>query len=129
MNGQAPPEKTAQRPRNTVLVVEGTSTIRVAVAEALRGSGFQVLEAASGSEAVALLSVDMSVDVVCLHMQMPGDPDSFTLARWVQENRPNVRLVWTSGRVPRRSEPYSNGSLSEPFNYEDLRNQIRCLLT
>ena len=128
MNGQAPPEKTAQRPRNTVLVVEETAAIRVAVAEALRGSGFQVLETASGTEAVALLSVEMSVDVVCLHMQMPGDPDSFTLARWVQENRPNIRLVWTSGHVPRLSEPNSK-PLSEPFNYEDLQNQIRCLLT
>ena len=128
MNGQTPPEKTAQRPRNTVLVVEEAMAIRVAAAEALRGSGFQVLETASGSEAVALLSVDMSVDVVCLHMQMPGDPDSFALARWVQENRPNVRLVWTSGHVPRLSEPNSK-PLSEPFNYEDLQNQIRCLLT
>ena len=125
MNGQ---EKTAQRPRNTVLVVEEATAIRVAVAEALRGSGFQVLEAASGSEAVALLSVDMSVDVVCLHMQMPGDPDSFTLARWVKENRPNVRLLWTTGHVPGLSEPDSK-PLREPFNYEDLQNQIRCLLT
>jgi hypothetical protein len=50
------------------------------------------------------------------------------LARWVQENRPNAR-PGVDIRVPRLSEPYSNGSLSEPFNYEDLRNQIRCLLT
>ena len=128
MNGQAPPEKTAQRPRNTVLVVEEAAAIRVAVAEALRGSGFQVLETASGTEAVALLSVDMSVDVVCTHMQMPGDPDGFALARWVRENRPGVHVLFTTGHVPPLSEPNSK-PLSEPFNYEDLQNQIRCLLT
>jgi CheY-like chemotaxis protein len=62
MNGQAPPDKTAQRPRNTVLIVEEAAAIRVAVAESLRGSGFQVLEAASGAEAIAILSVETSVD-------------------------------------------------------------------
>jgi CheY-like chemotaxis protein len=129
MNEQAPPEKTAQRPRNTVLVVEEAAAIRVAVAESLRGSGFQVLEAASGAEAIALLSVETSVDVVCSHMQMPGDPDGFALARWVRENRPGVHVLLTTGHVGSSSEPDSNRPLSEPFNYEDLRNQIRCLLT
>jgi response regulator RpfG family c-di-GMP phosphodiesterase len=63
------------RPRRTVLVVEEAMSIRVAVAEFLRNSGFRVLEAASGVEADAILSVDMSIDVVCLHMQMPGNPE------------------------------------------------------
>jgi DNA-binding response OmpR family regulator len=120
------PEKT--RPHRTVLVVEEEAPIRVAVANFLRSSAFRILEATGGAEAVAMLSVDMSVDVVCMHMQMPGDPDSFTLARWVKENRPNVRLLWTSGHVSGLSEPNSK-PLREPFNYEDLQNQIRCLLT
>jgi DNA-binding response OmpR family regulator len=119
-------EKT--QPQRTVLVVEEEASIRVAAADFLRSSAFRILEAAGGAEAVAMLSVDMSIDVVCLHMQMPGDPDSFALARWVQENRPNVRLLWTSDHIPGLSEPNSK-PLSNPFNYEDLRNQIWCLLT
>ena len=63
------PEKT--RPQTTVLVVEEEASIRVAIADSLRSSTFRTLEAAGGAEAVAKLSVDMSVDVVCLHMQMP----------------------------------------------------------
>ena len=113
-------EKT--RPRRTVLVVEEEAPIRVAVADFLRSSAFRILEAEGGAEAVAMLSVDMSVDVVCMHMQMPGDPDSFTLARWVQENRPNVRLLWTSNHVQSLSEP-NNKPLSEPFNYGIFRTR------
>ena len=48
MNGQAPPEKTAQRPRNTVLVVEEAAAIRVAVAESLRGSVFRFSKRQAG---------------------------------------------------------------------------------
>jgi CheY-like chemotaxis protein len=99
--------------------------LRVAVAEFLRNSGFRVLEAASGVEADAILSVDMSIDVVCLHMQMPGNPDSFALARWVQENRPNIRVLWTTGSS---FEANSDTPLSEAFDYENLRNQIQSLL-
>ena len=51
------------------MVVEEAAPIRAAVAEFLRNSGLRVLEAASGIEADAILSADMSVDVVCLHMQ------------------------------------------------------------
>ena len=123
MTGQAPPEKTAQRPRNTVLVVEEAAAIRVAVPESLRGSGFQVLEAASGAEAVALLLVETSVDVVCSHMQMPGDPDGFALARWVPRTGPASMLVDDRSRG-KLAEPDSKRPLSVPFNYEDLRNQI-----
>jgi len=46
------PEKT--QPQRTVLVVEEEVSIGAAVAESLRGSGFQVLEAASGAEAPPL---------------------------------------------------------------------------
>ena len=112
------------QPQRTVLVVEEAASIRAAVAEFLRNSGLRVLEAASGIEADAILSADMSVDVVCLHMQMPGDPDSFALAKRVQEGRPNIRLVWMAGP----SGPNSHAPSSEAFNHEDLQNQIQCLL-
>ena len=73
--------------------------VRLAVAGYLRDRGFQVLEAANGAEAVAILSADIAVDVVCSHVQMPGDLNGFALARWVRSNRPSVQTLLTSGHV------------------------------
>ena len=123
MEQSEPQPRLEPRPGNTVLVVEDEVLVRLAVADYLRGSGFQVLEAANGAEAVAILSADIAVDVVCSHLQMPGDLNGFALARWVRCNRPSVPTLLTSGhmatatRAPNREDdplpPH------QPHNYRE----------
>ena len=108
-------------PGHTVLVVEDEVLVRLAVARYLRGRGFQVLEAANGAEAVAILSADIAVDVVCSHVQMPGDLNGFALARWVRCNRPSVQTLLTSGHVG-EDDPMP---LHQPYNYESILHHIR----
>ena len=116
-------------PGHTVLVVEDEVLVRLAVARYLRGSGLQVLEAANGAEAVAILSADIAVDVVCSHVQMPGDLNGFALARWVRSNRPSIQTLLTSGHIGTVTSAGDHENdplpLHQPDNYESILYHIR----
>ncbi len=60
-----------RRGRPVVLVVDDDVSLRVLVDAALRGAGFQVVEAVDGSEAIARFE-EARPDVVLLDVMMPG---------------------------------------------------------
>ena len=80
-----------------VLVVEDEPLVRDYVADVLATSGFEVLEAASGQEALALLSHDPSVCAVVSDVAMPGAVNGFELARRLRQELPNLGIVLVSG--------------------------------
>jgi two-component system, response regulator PdtaR len=81
----------------TVLVVEDDFLVRLCAADALRDAGFDVLEAASGPEALQLLEAG-PVDVVFTDINMPGAFDGAGLAQRVRRRWPGTAVVITSGR-------------------------------
>jgi CheY-like chemotaxis protein len=83
----------------TILVVEDEILIRLDVADYLRQCGYRVLEASSAADAVTVLQTDHDVDVVFSDAQMPGAMDGFGLARWIRANRPDLKVILTSGVV------------------------------
>lgn len=70
----------------TVLVVDGENPVRMSVADYLRDCGFQMLEASSAGDAIAVLS-SAHLDVVFSDVRMPGKMNGFGRARWVRANR------------------------------------------
>lgn len=95
MNGRTREPRDAAR----VLVVEDEPLLRVYVAEVLAESGFEVLEAASGQEALALLSRDPGVCAVVSDVAMPGGVNGFELARRLRRELPDLGIVLVSGVV------------------------------
>jgi CheY-like chemotaxis protein len=63
----------------------------------LAESGFEVLEAASGQEALALISEYPSVCAVVSDVAMPGSVNGFELARRLRKELPNLGIVLVSG--------------------------------
>jgi CheY-like chemotaxis protein len=80
-----------------VLVVEDEPLVRDYVAEVLAESGFKVLEAANGQEALALLSDNPSVCAVVSDVAMPGSVNGFELARRLRKELPDLGIVLVSG--------------------------------
>jgi len=81
----------------TVLVVEDEDGVRSLVSRVLRGRGYTVLEAASGSTALEKVEEhDGSIDVVLTDVIMPGmsGPD---LVRQLINDRPALRVIYMSG--------------------------------
>ena len=86
----------------TVLVVEDDVLIRLMIAEELRQTGFRVVEASSGDEALRCLASGYIVDLIFTDVQMPGKVDGTALARLVARDYPQIRVFMTSahGRLP-----------------------------
>ena len=94
LTGSTPPVQH----RRLVLVVDDEPIIRVALAEHLKEKGFQVREARTAAEAVAILEEPgCIVNLVFSDVRMPGEMDGLGLSRWIFENRPNIPVILASG--------------------------------
>ena len=128
----APSEPAPLAERRVILLVDDDVLLRFPTAEYLRDAGFQVLEAASGDEAVALLSSAVVVDLVFSDIQMPGGTDGYGLARWLRDNRPGLPILLTSGDARRSAalRPFDAHwpLLLKPYEYHVLLQRIRDLL-
>lgn len=118
----------------TVLVVEDEVLVRLSIADHLRDCGYRVIEAESADEAIAMLESEKTpVDIVFSDVNMPGQADGLGLARWLRRERPNVRVLLTSGvaRAEAAAEALCmNGHLLEkPYRHEEVERRLRGLLT
>jgi CheY-like chemotaxis protein len=95
-------------PGKTVLIVEDDFLIRMTLAEALADDGFVVAEAASGDEALAMLQDDDSIELLMTDIQLPGKLDGFALVRAARTRRPDLPVVFMTGR------PDANASQGNP---------------
>jgi CheY-like chemotaxis protein len=82
----------------TVLLVEDEVLISHLVADWLAERGFAVHEAATGDEALDYIDAGGEVDVLFTDVNLPGGIDGSELAARVREMRPDVPIVYASGR-------------------------------
>ena len=71
--------------------------VRMPIAEYLRDCGYNVLEAADASEAIAAVDAEGPVSLVFSDIRMPGKMDGVRLAEWFQSHYPEVPVLLTSG--------------------------------
>jgi len=81
----------------TILVVEDEPLVLDCVADMLGQSGFAVIGAASGEEALALALRTDGICAVVSDVAMPGAIDGFELARRLRRDHPRVGVVLVSG--------------------------------
>jgi len=97
--------------QKTVLVVEDMPLVRLDAVEIFENMGFNVLEAANGREALAILERTAFVALLFTDIEMPC-LDGLELAAVVAERWPSIHIILTSGRV----EPES-GSLPDDARF------------
>jgi len=119
----------AATPPPTVLVV----LVRLAVSEYLRECGYNVVEASDAHEAIEVMTSEAVVDIVFSDITMPGGLDGFGLAQWIRRERPDIRVVLTSGvarSAKAAGELCKEGPmLAKPYEHADLERRIRALLS
>ena len=114
----------------TILVVEDVVLVRLVVADQLRQQGFTIIEASSADEAIRILKAAVPVDLVFADIHLPGSSlDGFDLARWIDQEQPDVKVLLTSGQVPSPGGR-ADGEvlLVKPYKYPELLRRIRALL-
>jgi CheY-like chemotaxis protein len=80
----------------TVLVVDDESAVRAIASRTLERGGFRVLEAASGPDALELLTREGPPDLVLTDLSMPGF-GGVELARRLRERWPALGILFMSG--------------------------------
>jgi CheY-like chemotaxis protein len=88
----------------TILVVEDNALVRLVTVEFLEDSGFKVMEADCADDAIDLLKTDGPIDAVFSDVQMPGTMDGVGLAHWISREKPEIKVLLTSGNAPRHPD-------------------------
>ena len=91
--------------RRRILIVEDEFLIRMTLAECLADEEFDVVEAATGDEALATLASDAGIDLLLTDIQLPGGLDGVNLARSVREGRPDLPVIFVTGRPDAMPDP------------------------
>jgi CheY-like chemotaxis protein len=109
--------------RTSVLVVEDEALISELIAEVLNDHGFKVHAVAAGEEALRYLDSGADVDVLFTDINLLGSMDGSMLAREARAKRPELPIVYCSGRFsPSALAPPVSRSIfvKKPYSPEDL---------
>ena len=117
----------------TVLVVDDEEHILDSCREALTLKGYQVLTAASGEQALQVLTRQMGeVDLVVLDIGMPGMGGKRALELIMAQNPKALVLVASgyssSDQVRIMLEAGARGFVAKPYSFADLLEQIHHIL-
>jgi len=112
----------------TILLVEDEDAVRALIAEVLGEAGYDLIAAASGSEAIqAAAANDGAIDLVLTDLVMPG-MSGIEVGEALREARPQIKVLYMSGYTDEKV-PISLGSssdfLQKPFTMNDLTAKIR----
>ncbi len=108
----------AVTPRPYVLLVEDEVLIRALLAEALRGAGLCVVEAANADEAWDYLQAGGEAALMFSDIHMPGSMNGVELAQRVREAFPEVKLVLTSGNPGPKNISELATFVTKPYRLE-----------
>jgi CheY-like chemotaxis protein len=113
---------TADERRASILLVEDEPLICDLAAEALEEQGFTVAAVGTASEALQYLTSGLPVDLLFTDVNLAGGMDGDALARLARVLRPNLPVLYTSGRRSRieSMEPVE-GSMFLPKPYDPFK--------
>ena len=109
--------------RTNVLVVEDEVLISEMVSDVLSENGFKVHTVTSGETALRYLESSPEVDVLFTDINLEGRMDGSTLAKAARERRPDLPIVYCSGRYSSAAiMPLMPRSIfvKKPYDLEDL---------
>jgi len=109
--------------RTNVLMVEDEVLISQMITEVLCENGFAVHAVTSAETALRYLDSEPDVDVLFTDINLEGRMDGATLAKLVRARRPDMPIVYSSGRYsPSALSPLMPRSifLKKPYDPADL---------
>jgi two-component system cell cycle sensor histidine kinase/response regulator CckA len=115
----------AQHPE-TILLVENEYALRELMRRFLEGSGYAVLNARDGDEALSVAAAHPTpIDLLLTDVVMPG-MSGFALASRVAELRAGTKVLYISGYEAIREGLTDSGQpfLLKPFSQADLSHKV-----
>lgn len=118
----------------TILLVDDAPDIRLLLKAVLHRSGHEVIEAASGSEALELLDAGLEPSAIILDIQMPG-LDGWTTLERIRDNSATLNTpvlmlsVKASPQDKRRAWNLGcDAYVTKPFNIVALSREVEAVV-
>jgi CheY-like chemotaxis protein len=80
-----------------ILLVEDEAAIREITASELRDSGYEVIEAETGDEALSFLDKGDLPDVLFTDIRLPGKADGWAVAEQFRAAKPSLPVLYATG--------------------------------
>ncbi len=117
-----------------ILVVEDDAEVRLFAVNALRGLGYDPLQAADAETALQVLATTSEIVLLFTDIIMPGQMDGVKLASEAQRRYPKLRVLYTSGYTEHAligdgHQVEGVDVLLKPYRKADLGKKIRLLLS
>ena len=117
-----------------ILVVEDDAEVRLFAVNALRGLGYDPLQAADAETALQVLATTPEIVLLFTDIIMPGQMDGVKLASEAQRRYPKLRVLYTSGYTEHAligdgHQVEGVDVLLKPYRKADLGKKIRLLLS
>jgi DNA-binding NtrC family response regulator len=121
------PQSTGQN--RVVLIIEDDSVIAYDIAAAFSDAGWQVREAESATEALALLSAGDPIDALFTDIDLDGPATGWDVAEAFRAAHPQLAVMYTSG-ISRTHCRAVDGSLffAKPYDAAEIIGACRNLL-
>ncbi len=116
--------------RPSVLLVEDEFLIRLTLAEALAEEGFDVIEAETGAEALALLRAHPQVALLLTDLHLAGEVSGGELARAARQAAPRLPVIFMSGRpdsAPAMANAPGAAFVAKPYHPDEVCSLARRL--
>ena len=110
-----------------VLIVDDDPAIRDILCRIVKAEGFQVGSASTAKEALKRIAED-EPDLVITDLVMPGMSGA-DLIRQIQEQRPTIRIIRTSGYTPPDlADVKDTPFLRKPFRRNEVADMLHAVL-
>ena len=125
----------AEQGTETILLVEDEDMIRDLARRTLAKSGYIVLEAKNGYEAIEVSNQHLGqIHLLLTDVIMPGKLPGDQLAKSIVALRPDIKILYISGHTkdiisPQDIMNHNSGFLQKPFTPNTLVHKVREVLT
>jgi CheY-like chemotaxis protein len=85
--------------RPVILIVEDEPLLRLSAIDMVEAAGFEAVDAADATQAVAILEKRLDIRIVFTDIDMPRGIDGVRLAALVRDRWPPIEIILTSGYV------------------------------
>jgi CheY-like chemotaxis protein len=114
----------------TILVVEDDRLVRDYVLTQLHALGYVTLDAANGTEALALVEAGNEFDLLFTDVIMPGTMNGRQLADGLRKKKPGLKVLYTSGYTENAIIHHGRLDpgvllLAKPYRKSDMAGMIR----
>ena len=113
-----------------ILLVEDDAEVRSLLVRMLEALGYRVLPVGNAAEALEQFARTEAIDILLSDVVLPGELDGTELAKQVQQQDPDIRLLFMTGYSPTAADDAGFDLadyevLRKPFSKKDLALKLR----